>query len=280
MKVRNKRVSGGVKALSVLQRCSWYFDRSPREVETTLLRLPSREPVTVWSGETSWGKHVTQDSAWIWQLGVSWPPGHPGICLGCSGGSLPWGFHIWPLGSTLCALLSPSPGWRSFPCPSVPMGEGPVWDPLSGCLWGNVWEEHTNILSFQHSPFSVFKLLLNSRLSCPWTGLGGGLMPTDPGSCCLSRPGSEDLHPLSLDPFDQATDKAQRFLLLVFSKNKTCSLLGFKKVKPVNPKGNQLWMFTGGTDAEAEAPILWPPDANSRLIGKDPDAGKDGGQEE
>ena len=48
----------------------------------------------------------------------------------------------------------------------------------------------------------------------------------------------------------------------------------------VNPKGNQSWIFTGRTDAEAEAPVLWPPVANSWLIGKDPDAGKDWGQEE
>ena len=53
-----------------------------------------------------------------------------------------------------------------------------------------------------------------------------------------------------------------------------------KEIKPVNPKGNQPWIFTGGTDAEAEAPIVWPPDVKSRLIGKDSDAGKDRGQEE
>ena len=50
--------------------------------------------------------------------------------------------------------------------------------------------------------------------------------------------------------------------------------------KPVHLKGNQLWIFIGRTDAETEAPILWPPDANSQLIGKDLDAGKDWGQEE
>ena len=50
-------------------------------------------------------------------------------------------------------------------------------------------------------------------------------------------------------------------------------------VKPVNPKGNQPWIFIGRTDAEAKAPILWTPDAKSWLIGKDPDAGKDWGQE-
>ena len=58
------------------------------------------------------------------------------------------------------------------------------------------------------------------------------------------------------------------------------SPLDSKEIKPVNPKGNQLWIFIGRTDAEAEAPILWPPDAKSRLIRKDPDAGKDWGQEE
>ena len=52
------------------------------------------------------------------------------------------------------------------------------------------------------------------------------------------------------------------------------------KIKSVNLKGNQSWMFIGRTDAEAETPILWPPDAKSRLIGKDPDAGKNWRQEE
>ena len=56
--------------------------------------------------------------------------------------------------------------------------------------------------------------------------------------------------------------------------------LDSKEIKPVNPKGSQPWMFIGRTDAEAEAPVLWPPDAKSWLIGKDPDAVKDWGQEE
>ena len=58
------------------------------------------------------------------------------------------------------------------------------------------------------------------------------------------------------------------------------SPLDCKKIKPVNPKGNQLWILIGRTDAETEAPILWSPDAKNRLTGKDPDAGKDWGQEE
>ena len=52
------------------------------------------------------------------------------------------------------------------------------------------------------------------------------------------------------------------------------------KIRPVNPTRNQPWIFIGRTDAEAEAPIPWLPDAKSRLIGKDPDAGKDWRQEE
>ena len=58
------------------------------------------------------------------------------------------------------------------------------------------------------------------------------------------------------------------------------SPLDWNEIKLVNPKGDQLWIFIGKTDVETEAPILWQPDAKSRLIGKDPDAGKDWGQEE
>ena len=56
------------------------------------------------------------------------------------------------------------------------------------------------------------------------------------------------------------------------------SPLDYKEIKTVNPKGNQPWTFTGRTDAEA--PIFWPPDAKSWLTVKDPEAGKDWGQEE
>ena len=58
------------------------------------------------------------------------------------------------------------------------------------------------------------------------------------------------------------------------------SLLDYKEIKPVNPKGNQSWIFIARTDAEAETPILWPPDVKNWLIGKDPDAGKDLSKEE
>ena len=58
------------------------------------------------------------------------------------------------------------------------------------------------------------------------------------------------------------------------------SPLDCKEIQPVHPKGDLSWVFTGRTDAEAETPILWPPDVKSWLVGKDPDAGKDWGQEE
>ena len=69
------------------------------------------------------------------------------------------------------------------------------------------------------------------------------------------------------------------FLIVVLEKTLESSL-NSKEIKLVNPQGNQLWIFTGRTGAEAQAPILWPPDAESWLTGKDPDAGKDGEQEE
>ena len=58
------------------------------------------------------------------------------------------------------------------------------------------------------------------------------------------------------------------------------SPLGCKEIQPVHPKGDQSWIFIGRTDAEAETPILWPPDSKSWLVGKGPDAEKDWRQEE
>ena len=57
------------------------------------------------------------------------------------------------------------------------------------------------------------------------------------------------------------------------------SPLDSKEIKPINSKWNQPWIFIGRTDAVVEAPILWPPEVKSQLIGKDPDAGKEWGQE-
>ena len=58
------------------------------------------------------------------------------------------------------------------------------------------------------------------------------------------------------------------------------SPLDYKEIQPVYPKGNQSWVFIGRIGAEAEVPIIWPPHAKNWLIWKDPDAGKDWGQEE
>ena len=66
----------------------------------------------------------------------------------------------------------------------------------------------------------------------------------------------------------------------VVLENSLQSPLNCKEIKLVNPKGNQPWIFIWGTDAEAQAPIYWPHDMKSWLIRKDPDAGKDWGQEE
>ena len=57
------------------------------------------------------------------------------------------------------------------------------------------------------------------------------------------------------------------------------SSLNYKEFKPINPKGNQSWIFIGRTDVETEVPVLWPPDAKSQLTGKDSDTGKDWRQE-
>ena len=69
------------------------------------------------------------------------------------------------------------------------------------------------------------------------------------------------------------------FLTVVLEKTLE-SPLDCKEIQPVHPKGDESWVFIGRTDAEAETPTLWPTDAKSWLTGKDPDAGKDGGQEE
>ena len=58
------------------------------------------------------------------------------------------------------------------------------------------------------------------------------------------------------------------------------SPLDCRKIQPVHPKGDQSWLFIRRSDVEADTLILWPPDAKSSLIGKDPDAGRDWGQEE
>ena len=82
-----------------------------------------------------------------------------------------------------------------------------------------------------------------------------------------------------LDYKESWAPKNRCFWTMVLEKTLE-SPLDCKDIKPVHPKGNQPWISIGRTDAEVDAPILWPPDVKSRLSGKDPDAGKDWRQEE
>ena len=82
-----------------------------------------------------------------------------------------------------------------------------------------------------------------------------------------------------LDYIESWAPKNWCFWTVVLEKTLESSLYR-KEIQPVNPKGNQSWVFIGRTDAEAETPILWPPDVKSWLIWKDPDAGRSWGQEE
>ena len=82
-----------------------------------------------------------------------------------------------------------------------------------------------------------------------------------------------------LDCKEYWVPKNRWFWIVVLEKTLESPLDG-KKIQPVHPEGDKSWVFIGRTDAEAETPILWPPHAKSWLTGKDPDAGKDWGQEE
>ena len=82
-----------------------------------------------------------------------------------------------------------------------------------------------------------------------------------------------------LDYKESQAPKSWCFWAVVLEKTLE-SPLDCKEIQPVNPKGNQSWIVIGRTDTEAETPVLWPPDVKNWLIGKDPDAGKDGRLEE
>ena len=84
---------------------------------------------------------------------------------------------------------------------------------------------------------------------------------------------------VKVGPWKNWVPKNWCFWIVVLEKNLE-SPLDFKEIQPVNPIGNQSWIYIGRTDAEAEAPILWPPHVKRQLIGKDPDDGEDWGQEE
>ena len=117
-------------------------------------------------------------------------------------------------------------------------------------------------------------LILNRVLKCrDVTLLDKGLSSQSYGFCISHEWMWE------LDHKESWTLKNWCFCIVVLEKTLK-SPLNSKEIKPINPKTNQYWIFIGRTVTKAEAPILWPPDVNSWLIGKDPDAGKDWGQEE
>ena len=82
-----------------------------------------------------------------------------------------------------------------------------------------------------------------------------------------------------LDPQEGWVPKNWCFWTVVLEKTLE-SPLDCKEIQPVNPKGNQSWIFLGRTDVEAETPVLWLPDVKNWLVGKDPDVGKDWREEE
>ena len=103
---------------------------------------------------------------------------------------------------------------------------------------------------------------------------------TDKGPYCQSYDfSSGHVWMCELDYKEWQAPKNWCFWIVVLEKTLE-SLLDRKEIQPVNPKGNQSWIFIERTDAEAETPILWPLHAKSWHIGKDPDAGRDWGQEE
>ena len=96
---------------------------------------------------------------------------------------------------------------------------------------------------------------------------------------CMVYTSSSHVWMWELDHKESWVPKNWQFWIVVWEKTLE-SPLDCKKIKPVNPKGNQSWIVIGRTDAEAEAPILWPPFAKNWLTGNDPDAGNDWRREE
>ena len=130
----------------------------------------------------------------------------------------------------------------------------------SGCI---------NLYSYQQYNSSLFSIFSPAFIVCRFFDDGH----SDSGFSC------SQVWIWELDHKEDWVPKDWRFQTLVLEKTRE-SPSDNKEVKSVNPKGNRCWIFTGRTDAEAEAPVLWPPDAKNWPIGKDPDARKDWGQEE
>ena len=144
------------------------------------------------------------------------------------------------------------------------------WRPCVGWKRHNVIapEHHQMFLSVPFScNFNKWKLTFSSPVATAEFSKFAGIL-----SAALSQ------HHLELDCEDSWAPKNWCFWTVVLEKTLE-SPLDCKEIQPVHPKGDQSWVFIGRTDAEAETPILWPPDAKSWLIWKDPDAGRNWGQE-
>ena len=113
----------------------------------------------------------------------------------------------------------------------------------------------------------------------PWTEKPGRLQSMESHRVGHDWSNLACTHSSHFSPKESWAPKNWCFWTVVLKKTLE-SPLDCKEIQPVNPKGNQSWIFIGRTDAEAETPIPWPPDVKNWLIGKDPDAGKDWRQEE
>ena len=123
-------------------------------------------------------------------------------------------------------------------------------------IWKKIYEQHRQHIKKQRHYFA------NKRLSSQIYGFS-----------------SSHIWMWELDYKESWSLKNWCFWTVVLEKTLE-SALDYKEVQPVHPKWNQSWIFIGRTDAEAETPILWPPDVKNWLIWKDPDAGKDWRREE
>ena len=163
---------------------------------------------------------------------------------------------LWPRGLQHASLLcpSPTPGACSNSCPLSRWCHPTISSsvvPFASCL-----QSFPASGSYQVKMSDTFSLF--PPFGDPWP------------SCLL---------PSQLDYKESWVPKNWCFWTVVLEKTLE-SPLDCKEIQPVHPKGNQSWIFIGRTDAEAEGPIVWPPDRKSWLIWKDLDAGKDWWQEE
>ena len=141
--------------------------------------------------------------------------------------------------------------------------EKEAWDELGDCGW------HALLYIKQITNKNIFILFMGFLRQGYWRDLP---FPS-PVDHSLSEVSSSHVWMWELDYKESWAPKNWCFWTAVLDK--TIESPDSKEIQPVHPKGNQSWMFTGRTDAEWEAPILWPLVAKNWLIGKDPDAGKD-----